>query len=90
MVPEPALGLSAHARANFHDVEVGRTLMLHARERGVANRTRQVGLTFLHRHGVIGGGHRVLAEASIIQLFDVHRAMLPTPVAQERRLSGTV
>jgi hypothetical protein len=90
MVPEPTLGLLAHSGADFHDIEVGRTLMLQAGHRGIAHRARQVPLAFLDCGRIVGRGHRVLAEAGIIQLFDVHRAMLPTPVAQERRLSGTV
>ena len=90
MVPEPALGLSAHPGADFHDVEVGRTLMLQAGQRGIAHRARQMRLAFLDRSGIVGRGHRVLAEAGIIQLFDAHGAMLARRARQERRQSGTV
>ena len=90
MVPEAALELSADAGTDFHDIEVRRTLMLQAGQRSIADRARQVRLAFFDRGGVIGGGHRVLAEASIIQLFDVHRTILARPADQERHQSGTV
>lgn len=64
--------MTANSGANLEDVELGRPLLLEARQRCVANRSRQVRLTFLDRLGVVGRGHRVLAEAGIIQLFDVH------------------
>ena len=64
--------MTACAGPDFEDVEVRRPLMLQARERSVANRSRQMRLAFLDRLCVIRRGHRILAEASIIQLFDVH------------------
>ena len=69
---DPTYLMTARAGPDFEDVEVGRPLMLQARERCVANCAGQMRLTFIDRRGVIGRGHRVLAEAGIIQLFDVH------------------
>lgn len=82
--------LASHSGANFEDVQFGRPLMIQARQRRVADRASQMGLTFLDRRSIVGGGHRVLAEASIVQLFDVHWAMLAKPVGRERRQPGTV
>ena len=95
MVPEAALVgivylMAAHAGPDLEDVEIGRALMLQAGEGRVANRARQMRLAFLDRLRIFGGGHRVLAEASIIQLFDVHRRMLARLAAGERRQSGSV
>lgn len=82
--------MAARARTYFEDVEVGRTLVLHACERGVADRTCQVRLAFFDRRRFVGRGHGVLAEARIIQLFDVHGAMLARPTTQGRRQFVTV
>lgn len=60
-------------------------MKLQARERCVADRARQVRLTFLDRRRIFGRGHRVLAEASIIQLFDVHAG----DVVETRRAGKT-
>lgn len=64
--------MTANPGADIEDVELGRPLLLQARQRRVANRARQMRLTFFDRFRVIRRGHRVLAEAGVIQLFDVH------------------
>lgn len=82
--------VAANPGTDIEDVELGRSLLLQARQRRVANRARQMRLTFFDRFRVIRRGHRVLAEASIIQLFDVHGNMLARRAGEERRESGTV
>ena len=64
-------------------VDVGRALTLHAGERGEADRAGKMGLAFLQCFRVVGRGHRLFAEAGIIEMLNVHVGILSTAAASE-------
>ena len=47
-------------------------------------------LTIFYRCRGIGSGHRILAELSVIEMFDVHRHILISKIYEESRLPPAV
>ena len=64
-------------------VEIGRSLALHASERGIANRAGQMGLAFLQRLRIVGRSHGQFAEERIVEMLNVHCGILDTVAGSE-------
>ena len=65
-------------------------MSLAASELGITHRPVEVRLAFFQRRGAIGGGHRLLAHAGVIGIFDAHPATLPSEAALNTSCFGSV
>jgi hypothetical protein len=59
--------------------------VLQARELSIAHRSIEVSLTLVQRCRTVRSGHRLLAELSVIEMFNVHQPILISKAAQESR-----
>ena len=59
--------------------------MLQTRKLSIAHRSIEVSLTLVQRRRAVRSGHRLLAELSVIEMFNVHRLTLISKAVQESR-----